>query len=197
MKAFSRAHAGLAVASSAALSLGLAACASDLGQEWQAITAEQSSIALTAPGLEDQRVRFLRGRTEGWRSTVELAVWSGPDSRHPKAAVTHVKASAGFLFRTRRGPRRHVEGATDFADLDLSFGDLERDINGQGPIEFQRFSGPGLDCLAFVQYWGSSSSDGVVGGTTRMLYGHYCATPGETLSDDTATEVVKGLVIRR
>lgn len=197
MKAYFGDRARLIAAVSAVLGLSLAACASDQGEEWQAITAEQFDVTLAAPGLEDQRVRYLRGRSKSRRARVELAVWSGPDSHHPKAAVTHVKTTPGFHFRSRRDPKRHIGNSKSFADLELSFDSVVRDSNRQGRIDYRRFRGPGLDCLVFAQYWGSSGGDGVVEGATRLLRGHYCATPGEALTDATVTGVVKGLVIKR
>lgn len=196
MKAFSGGRAGLAIAASAALSLGVAACASDLGQEWQAITAAESKIALTAPGLEDQRARYMRGRAEGESYSMDLAIWSGAAARHPKAAVAYFKLSAGRQFSRHKDARNHIERTESFGDMNLDFGGPERDTNPQGVIEFRRFRGPGVDCVSFVQYWGSAGGSQVQS-ATRMLQGHYCATPGQTLTDDTVTTVLTGLVIKR
>ena len=196
MKLCCRGRAVLVLAVSAALSTGLAACASDLGEEWQSITAEESTIALTAPGLEDQRARYMRARARGQSYTMDLAIWSGPEARHPKAAVAYVKLSAGRLFSRHRDPRNHIERTESFGGMDLDFGGHERVTNPQGVIEFRRFRGPELDCVGFVQYWGSAGGSQVLS-ATRMLHGHYCATPGQALTDDIVTTVVTGVVIRR
>jgi hypothetical protein len=195
MRYHGRTTAGCAALILAAAQLGQAASAQDTGTEWQSQTAGQSRIVFAAPGLEDQRVRYLRSAAANYRYVVEIAFWSGAAAHHDKAYIRFVELSPGRHFGTRRDPKRFIRRISAFKDKDLEFGGLKRNGNRLGTIESRRFGFDDVQCLGFVQYWGQSGGDMASVGT-NLLSGYYCADPGRPLTKELRKAVIKGLDIK-
>ena len=179
----------------AMVQLGYQASAQDTGPEWQSRTAEQSRIVFVAPGLEDQRARYLRSTSEDHSYTLEVAFWSGAAAHHTKALVQFVELSPSRHFRATYNPKYFVEGLPAFQDKNLDFEGTKRNGNKLGAIQSQRFGFDDVECLGFTQYWGQSGGDFGSAGT-NLLYGYYCADPGQPLSDEVRKAVIAGLGIK-
>jgi hypothetical protein len=195
MRRAGRIGTGCAALVLAAAQLGQNASAQDTGDEWQSQTAEQSRIVFVAPGLEDQRARYLRSAAENHRYTLEIAFWRGDAARHDKALVQFIELSPGRHFRTKLDPKHFIEGLPAFEGKDVEFRGLKRNGNRLGTIESRRFGFDDAECLSFAQYWGQSWGDGASAGT-NLLYGYYCADPGRPLSKELRQAVIKGLGIK-
>ena len=179
----------------ASVQLGDSASAQDAGPEWQSRTAEQSKIVFVAPGLEEQRVRYLRSAAEDYSYSLEVAFWSGVAAHHSKALVQFVELSPGRHFRSKQNPKSFVEDFPAFKGKELAFQGVKRSGNKLGAIQSQRFGFDDVECLGFSQYWGQSGGDFGSAGT-NLLYGYYCADPGQPLSEETRKAVINGLGIK-
>ncbi len=175
--------------------LGHGASAQDAGPEWESRTAEQSKIVFMAPGLEELRGRYLRTAAEDHSYTFEIAFWSGTAAHHDKALVEFIELSPGRHFRSTRNPKQFVEDMAAFEGKDLAFQGVNRNGNRLGAIQSQRFVFENVECLGFCQYWGQSGGDSESAGT-NLLYGYYCADPGQPLSEETRKAVIRGLGIK-
>lgn len=114
MRPAERIATGCAALILAATQFGQATSAQGPGRDWQSLTPEQSKIVFVAPGLEDQRVRYMRSATGGHGSKIEVAIWTGPAAHHPKAAVSFIELSPGRHFRAKRDPKRFIERVSAF-----------------------------------------------------------------------------------
>lgn len=187
--------AGKVLTVTAGLVAAPAAVAGDTGPEWVALTADQARIVFVAPGLEDLRVRYLRGNSEDHSYTVEIAFWSGTAAHHDKALVEYTKLSPGYHYRATYDPKVFLEQDESFEGESLSFERVRRNGNRLGLIQSRRFSFADTQCLVFTQYWGESGSDTSSAGT-EMLYGYYCADPGRPLTDTLREAVISGLGVK-
>jgi hypothetical protein len=195
MRQAGRIGTGCAALILAAAQLGQAASAQDAGDEWQALTAAQSRIVFVAPGLEDQRVRYLRSAAEDYSYTVEIAFWKGAAAHHSKALIRFMELSPGQHFRTKQDPKRFIKGISAFKDRQLEIRKLKRNGNRLGTIESRRFGFGDVQCLGFIQYWGQSGGDLASAGT-NLLSGYYCADPGQPLTKELRKAVINGLGIK-
>jgi hypothetical protein len=172
-----------------------AAFAQDTGREWISLTAEEARIVFVAPDLDKQRVRYLRAEAEDHNFTLDVAVWTGAAAPHAKAVVQYVASAPDRHFRARNDPRNTIESFAAFADKDLDIGRLERGGNRLGMIESRRVSFDDVECLSFAVYWGQSGGDRDSAGTD-LIYGYYCADPGQPLSEETRKAVIVGLGVK-
>ena len=182
------------------LPFGLAACAQDLGREWKAADADTSKIVFEAPGLEDQKARFLRSYNERQSVLVESASWVGPKARHAKAAVFYVRASPGYYLVYRGDdPQEKLRYFEDFKDKSVSFGPLEAEVNGLGRIKHRSFGFEGVNCVVFLQFLGGGDAGGDRGSAAsgeQEIIGYYCADPGQPLQKPVIQQVVTSIGLR-
>ncbi len=176
----------------------LAACSATddggMGDRWESLPPSEATIQFDAPGLDDQRVRHLRSDNMTAKSTLELAIWTGVATRHPKARVLYVEAWPRYHFRAGRAPGSVVESDDNFKDKELVFGASGEGRNAFGPVRTRRFVVDSAHCVAFIQYWGQSGSETTSTGT-NSLQGYYCADPGQELWDATISAAVRSLGI--
>ena len=170
---------------------GLAACADDLGREWQTLDTQSSAIEFKAPGLETQNARFMRSYNERQSVLVENAMWIGPEARHPKAIVQYYRTSPGYYFPSRSDPQDLLKRYTALKDKEMSFGPLRMAVNGLGRIDYRAFGFDSVSCVVFFAIWGASAGAG-----DQRLVGYYCADPGEPLDEATIERVVKSVDVR-
>ncbi len=179
---------------------GLAACAEDLGREWKAVDAESSKIAFAAPGLETQKARFLSSYNSRQSVLVESASWVGPKARHAKAVVLYLRASPGYylVYRTD-DPQDLLEYFDGIKDKAVTFGPLESEVNGLGPIKHRSFGFEGVNCVIFLQHIGGGDTGGDRGSASagdQQVIGYYCADPGLPLERPVIQQVVTSIDIR-
>lgn len=170
---------------------GISACAEDLGREWQALDAEESMIVFRAPGLETQKVRFMRSYNDRQSLVVENAIWVGPGARHAKAMVQYFRTSPGYHFRRDLDPQDFVESANSFKDKSVTVGPPKSEVNGLGRISHRSFDFDDVHCVMFQQLWGASEGAG-----DQQLVGYFCADPGQPLDDGAIKQVVRSIDIR-
>lgn len=170
---------------------GLSACAEDLGREWQALDSESSVIVFRAPGLETQKVRFMRSYNDRQSLLVENAMWVGPEARHAKAMVQYFRTSPGYHFRRDIDPQDLVESSDSFKDKALTVGPLKSEVNGLGRVSHRSFDFDDVRCVMFQQLWGASEGAG-----DQQVVGYYCADPGQPLDDGSIKQIVRSIDIR-
>ena len=125
----------------------------------------------------------------------EIAMWTGAAAHQAKAIVVYNKLSPGYHYRVRSDPKKIIKGFKTFKDKELEFGKQGSTGNPTGRIEFRRFGFEDIQCVGFTEYWGSSGGETTSVGT-RLMYGYYCADPGQALADEAITAVVKGLDVK-
>lgn len=179
---------------------GLAACAEDLGREWQALDAETSKIVFGAPGLETQKVRFLRSYDGGQSVMIESGSWVGPEARHAKAVVLYLRASPGYylVYRTD-DPQELLKYFEGLKDKPITFGPLETAVNDLGRVQHRSFGFEGVNCVIFLQILGGGGAGGDRGSGSageQQVIGYYCADPGQPLEKPLIRQVVASIDIR-
>ena len=179
---------------------GLAACADDLGREWQALDSETSKIAFRAPGLETQKVRFLRSYDGGQSVMIESGSWIGPEARHAKAMVLYLRASPGYyLVYKTNDPQELLKYFEGLKDKPITFGPLETAVNDLGRVQHRSFGFEGVNCVIFLQILGGGGAGGDRGSGSageQQVIGYYCADPGQPLEAPMVQQVVTSIDIK-
>ena len=165
----------------------------ELGTEWTALAPEDAAIIIQDLSLKDKIVRHLRSRDEGYRYTLEVALWTGPLSRIPVAQVYYYKLFPGYHFRTELDPKAIPMASKHFADEDIDFAGLRSTNSPLGRVRSRRFHVTNIDCVSFVLQFGTTADGG--GGTNR-IYGFYCADPGVSLTDKRVDVVLGNIGVR-
>jgi hypothetical protein len=169
------------------------ATAQDLGEEWEALTPSESAIQFSAPGLKGIVERHLRAKNLDNSYSAEVAFWTGPSARHPKAMLQYIKTFSGMYFRSARDPKDVIRNLPMLEDRQVSFESSQNDRNSQGRIRYRRFLIDDIACVGFTQSWGEVEWDS----NDKMLFGYYCAEPRESLSAKTMNDVIHAVSIRR
>ena len=170
---------------------GALAQGGDLGREWLALKPENASIVFSAPGLDGQRVRFLRTQADNLSYTVENAVWTGPDSRYAKAVLQYVKLSPGYRFPVAVDPQVLVDRFDGLKGKNIAFDRSRFATNALGRITYRRFRFDQVACIVFLQQWGAGDGAG-----DQQLGGYYCNEPGEPLGFELTQRVLDAIRIR-
>ncbi len=165
----------------------------ELGAEWTALAPEDAAIVFQDPSLDGQVERHLRTRDEGYRYTLEVALWTGPLSRIPMAQIYYYKLFPGYLFRTELDPDAIPPALAYFADEDIDFAGLRSKNGPLGRVRSRRFRFTSMDCVSFVSRFGAIADEG---GGTKRIYGFYCADPGVSLTDQKVDVVLGSIGIR-
>ena len=173
------------------LVLWLPGCAQQLDREWELVEAAESTIVFDAPGLETRDPQILRSYNERKSVFVENAIWTGPEARHAKAMVQFQRASPGYFLPAKADTRDIMGRLAFFRDKQITYGPLQAGVNGIGRVEHRRLSFENVNCIAFVQAWGSARGAG-----DRQISGYYCADPGASLKDDVVGRVLRALRVR-
>ena len=169
------------------------ATAQDLGEEWEALTASAAAIQFSAPGLERSIERHLRARNLDNSYSAEVAFWTGPSARHPKAMLQYIKTFSGLSFRSARDPKDVIRNLSMLEERQVTFESSQNDRNSQGRIRYRRFLIDDIACVGFIQSWGEVDW----GSGDKMLFGYYCAEPRETLSAKAMNDVIHAVSIKR
>ncbi len=72
--------------------------AQDLGREWRALSATDTSLIFTAPDLESAGKRFVESDAPDYSHSIEVGTWASPSSLFPKAQLILQKLSPGYSF---------------------------------------------------------------------------------------------------
>jgi hypothetical protein len=169
------------------------ATAQDLGEEWEAVTASDAAIQFSAPGLERNIERHLRAKNVDNTHTAEIAFWTGPSARHPKALLHYIRAFSGMSFRSARDPKDVIRNLPMLEERQVAFESSQNDRNSLGRIRYRRFAIDDFACVGFTQSWGEVEW----GSGDKMLFGYYCADPHETLSAKAMNDVIHAIGIKR
>lgn len=167
----------------------------DLGEEWTALSSADAEIIFQDPSLENKVERHMRTADEGYQYTLEIALWTGPLSHIPAAQIHYQNLLPGYFFRGMLDPDVIPSAFTYFSDGDIEFAGLRSTSSRLGQFKSRRFLYTGLGCVSFVLQSGISDSDRG-GGSTRRIYGFYCADPGVSLSDARVDILLGNIAIR-
>ncbi|MCZ6623818.1 MAG: hypothetical protein O7B35_06240, partial [Deltaproteobacteria bacterium] len=66
-----------------------------------------------------------------------------------------------------------------------------------GPVDYQKFSVGPIQCVAFAQTWDTSGDPREHRSAgTKLIFGHYCGSQGESLSDQRVAEIVSAVGVK-
>jgi hypothetical protein len=168
------------------------AAGQDLGAEWKSLTAAEWKIVLPIPELKGLIERHqLSVNTDGSYDH-EVAFWTGSASPYPRAVLHYLKTHAEMSWRTTPDPRS-VEDEGVFKEKDIKFGSLNKDRNRLSRAQWRTFRFDDVNCLSFAQTWGMDVDQRLAG--DNMIFGYYCAEPGQPLPEDSARKVVMAIDI--
>jgi hypothetical protein len=168
------------------------AAGQDLGAEWKSLTALEWKIVLPIPELKGLIERHqLRANAESSYDH-EIAFWSGSASPYPRAVLHYLKTHAEMSWRTTPDPRS-VKDEGVFKEKGIKFGSLNKDRNRLSRAQWRTFHFDDVTCVSFAQTWGMDVDQRLAG--DNMIFGYYCAEPGQPLPEDSARKVVMAIDI--
>ena len=172
---------------------GADALAQSMGQDWVALTADESRIQFDATALKERVVRRMRTSDPGRAYTTELAVWTSTQASYPLTMILLYELSPDRYLKRIDTPRQFVQRIGVFKKTGVRFRERSTVVNAVGRASVQLFDVDVFRCVAFAQ----SSSLGLrddPGGT--VIQGYYCADRASAMSDLELANAVKGLKIR-
>ena len=158
----------------------------DLGDEWQSLMAAEWQVVFPAPDLESLIERHQLSKNVNNSHDHEVAFWNDANSSYPKAVIHYLKTHADLAWRSRPDPRS-IGDEGFFQDKAIKFDSLKIDRNRLGQVQWRLFHFDNVNCVGFVQIWGDV--DPRLAGD-QMIYGYYCAGPGQSLPEELARKVV-------
>ena len=167
--------------------------ARDAGADWRKVETKERRIGVTAPGLDDKKLRIVDMVNDHSNGKGQNLCWNYPLSAGASACLTHqriLRIPIEFTYL----------GATNVAAMAGPLKSLRKDINPDvktyrsplGDIKVARFEGVSgdtlKDCFALSRYWP---------GNRERLMGWYCAASGTTLDDQAIQDILSTVRIRR
>lgn len=190
-----RMTAGFLTALMAASACGLVH-AQDLGREWRALSATETSLVFAAPGLESAGKRFMESDAQDYSHSTEVGIWASPSSLFPKAQLILQKLSPGYSFTYGIEIENFINRLEFVVKRNPSIGAKQSTSNSIGEILYRKFTFDDFECIAFGQNFGDLAYEARVLDYLDLLFGFYCGDSGKKLSSDMITQVVRSIGVK-
>ena len=170
--------------------------AQDLGREWRALSATETSLVFTAPGLESAGKRFLESDAPDYSHSMEVGTWASPSLLFPKAQMILQKLSPGYSFTYDIEIEKFIKNLKFLNNKNPSINEIKLTSNSIGEILYRTFSFDVFECIAFGQNFGDIVYEARVLDYSDLLFGFYCGDSGKKLSSDMITQVIESIGVK-
>jgi|GEM_PF-2763637 len=146
--------------------------AESLGEEWEAITADQSKLVLAIPALNKARARYIRTEAADYSYRIEAIIWSDSAFEHARALLGYKTLAPLYHFRNRVDPEDIIKARGFYREAEVDIGPFQSGVNEMGSFWYREFTLNDVPCIAFTQSLGLS---GFLGTANEILFGYYCS----------------------
>ncbi len=182
----------------AGLLLALLGCASDdeLGSEWHSVDAAESNIIFLAANAAASHARFYRFQSPTYTHTVEVGHWTSEQLPYGRAAVWYVRLESNRHYPNELDLKELIEDFKMVEDHTIEYIKTPYGPSGKNLMKPQIFKFTDITCLGFSQHWGETEGRSSPDAGNRLLYGYFCADPGQGFAPEDIGGILKSIGVR-
>ncbi len=162
--------------------------ASDLGEEWTAISAEDFPLLFAPDQLRGAIARYLKSTRyrKGRAILTPQASWKAPGVRLPRAGLRLEQYGRGFVIARNAETTMNRLVDSIFEGRSPLILAKNREVNTLGTIDYLVVRDEAAECMVFSQSWRRGS-------ILNILVGHYCVAPESGLSNTGIATLLRSL----
>lgn len=183
----------------AAAVLACACCAlapsDSAASEWEPVSAAASRVRLGHALVEESDSGFAHSQTNDYSADRHLAVYATAEYGPHRSVILYDALLPGYKYRTTSEPDAFIRKLDRIEAADPIFGETLELVSRNRRFAVRRFAFDGIECFAFVRYWGQAQIE-FTGEGSRRVQGYVSGRRGAGMTDATVLDVLDGLSTR-